>query len=280
MSRSRGKRGRGAANGRGGNCVGGGELRSDLETNSQETSEPDDVTNVTLSLDELRSVVDVVVSKIIDSLKSELAQRLDDIDNQFLDLKCSISSKLEDVKKELCAKTDKIHQNHVTNNTTGPVKTFVKPIETAINEAMREKDERESKKKNIILFNVAESKSKVIQNRVEHDVANVKELVDILEINPDIKNMIRLGKADDSKVRPILLKLESEGQKEQFLSNAKKLGKLNHDDIRKKIVIKKDLTKFELEQERTLVRELKERRQKGEELFIRNGRIVQRNASN
>ena len=65
------------------------------------------------------------------------------------------------------------------------------------------------RKKNIILFNVPECNVKDIQKRVKHDVAHVKELTDTLEINPDIKNIIRLDKVDDSKMRPILLKLES-----------------------------------------------------------------------
>ena len=118
MSNSMGKRGRKAANGRGGNHDTDGELRSDSESNNQDINNLDDDTVVTLSLKELRSVIRVKVSEKIDSLKSELAQRFDDIDNQFLILNCSISSKLDEVnnklnesKEELCAKIDTINQN-------------------------------------------------------------------------------------------------------------------------------------------------------------------------
>ena len=228
MSGGKGKRRRRAVNHHSGNLVTDSELRSDLESDTRETSQLDGETTVTLSINELRLVVGNAVSQIINELKSELSQRFDDLDSQLLDLTRSIASKFDDVtkyskesNKVLGAKIDKINLTKEPNIRSGPTKTLVKPMETAINKAMREKDERESKKKNIILFNVPECNVKDIQKRVKHDVAHVKELTDTLEINPDIKNIIRLGKADDSKIRPILLKLESEDQKQQFLSTLK-----------------------------------------------------------
>jgi hypothetical protein len=154
------------------------------------------------------------------------------------------------------------------------------PIETAVNLAMKEQDERESKTKNILLFNIPESKNKDSKIRIDDEKKKVHDLSDILQINPVIKNLIRLGKFDENKTRPLLLNLENEVHKKEFLSHAKNLGSLNADDPMKKIVIKKDLTKLEREDEKALVIQLKERRKHGEDLVIRNGKIVIRNSQN
>ena len=232
---------------------------------------------ISISLDDLKNYVSKAVKSAINELNTDLATRIDFMEGKLTDILKKVDNDVKTLDMnldKLCKEIESVKQNKESNSAA--VKGCDKPIETAMTEVMREKDERERKKKNVIIFNVPESKSKDIKQKIEHDEANINELVGILEINPSIHKVIRLGKADDKKCRPILLKLETEEQRHLFLSSAKKLGKLNPDNIIKKYSIKKDLTKIELDQEKSMIKELNERRKKGEEVTIRNGKIVQR----
>jgi hypothetical protein len=235
---------------------------------------------ISISVDDLEKYISTAVNKAMNELSLDLARRLDfiekNITQKFQNIEADTRLIINNVDK-MGAKIDKINTAIAKNesNTISAKSTVLdKPIEMAVNFALREQDERESKSKNIILFNIPESENKDFKIRIDYDIAKVKEITDTLEINPVIEKVIRLGKFDENKQRPLLLKLLDTEEKEDFLINAKKLGRLNPDDPRKRVVIKKDLTKNERELEKILVVELKERRTHGEKLVIRNGKIV------
>jgi hypothetical protein len=235
---------------------------------------------ISISVDDLEKYISTAVNKAMNELSLDLARRLDfiekNITQKFQNIEADTRLIINNVDK-MGAKIDKINTAIAKNesNTISAKSTVLdKPIEMAVNFALREQDERESKSKNIILFNIPESENKDFKIRIDYDIAKVKEITDTLEINPVIEKVIRLGKFDENKQRPLLLKLLDTEEKEDFLINAKKLGRLIPDDPRKRVVIKRDLTKNERELEKILVVELKERRTHGEKLVIRNGKIV------
>ena len=98
-----------------------------------------------------------------------------------------------------------------------------------------------------------------------------KEVTD-LDIN--VHKFFRLGRKSDSKARPLLICLTSEGEKLTLLSRAPKLR--FHDQYRN-VYIAPDMTRFQRTKHKKLVDELKRRKQQGEEnLIIRNGLIMKR----
>ena len=100
MSTTRGKRGRGAAGTRAVNRAVNGELDSNSTGDSGE-SQLDDVKTVTLTIGELRTVIRSEVSKVVNSLKLDLALRFDDLDTQFSDLNRTLLCKIDDAMKDV-----------------------------------------------------------------------------------------------------------------------------------------------------------------------------------
>ena len=94
-----------------------------------------------------------------------------------------------------------------------------------------------------------------------------------------IRKVIRLGKRNGShldKARPIKLVLESEGQRDTVLKEAKNLRQMKEAGL-DKVFIHQDLTPKERGNRKKLESIVKERQTKGEQnLIIVNGSIVTR----
>ena len=89
-----------------------------------------------------------------------------------------------------------------------------------------------------------------------------------------IEKVIRLGKKEQGKTRPILVKMQNTKEKWNVISNSKKLR--NEQSTSKKFIyIMPDLTDKERENDKKLVEELKTRRNNGEtNIKISRGKIV------
>nr|CAI5832742.1 unnamed protein product [Callosobruchus analis] len=107
--------------------------------------------------------------------------------------------------------------------------------------------ERDKRKNNIIMFNVAESdRSKSMNERVESDKSMVADILRIVDPEirlPNIK-LMRLGLFSDSKIRPIKIILEHSDLTRKILTNAKRLKSNNS---YKHINISQDRTKRQLD---------------------------------
>jgi hypothetical protein len=245
----------------------------DSSDNDPNTSKSEGLVSIDIIYVTIRSIINQEVKKACDELSSHFATRIDFLEAEVTRLNTATDAKMTKNFDELKTCFEK-SQRVVTNLIKVP--SDANPIGTAVNDAIKEQDDRESKKNNIMLFNLPESKKLEVENKKADDEAKLNEIINILSIKPKVNAFFRLGKPDNSKVRPLLVKLETEEQKQSFLSNAKKLGLLDPTDLRKKVVIKKDCTKLELETEKVLVNEMKERRNCGEDVVIRNGKIVAR----
>ena len=152
-----------------------------------------------------------------------------------------------------------------------------------IREEMRESQEKEKKKNNLILFNVPESVEQRNESRIEDDKKWCKKVFSRreglgLEIqDEDVIEVIRLGKRqelENSKPRPLLVKMYSAGIKWHVIKNAKKLKNSSEEDV-KKIFIVPDLTEKEREKDRELRKELERRRNNGEAgWYIKSGELL------
>ena len=127
--------------------------------------------------------------------------------------------------------------------------------------------DRERRRKNLIIYNFPKNSDH------QADKAKFLELSKpVFNLDLNITKIIRLGKRNDEKRRPLLVGLDSDAAKIEVLSQS---GKLRRFDQYNEVYIVADKTKYEREKHKKLVNELKSRRSKGEKnLIIRNGNIV------
>lgn len=128
--------------------------------------------------------------------------------------------------------------------------------------------ERIKKLNNIIIFNTDESKIPT----VDEDVKLAKEILTSIEL-PNVKIMSakKLGVKTNNKKRPLLIKCETYDDKIKVLQNSNKLRIINTNN---KISIKPDLTKLQQSEQKALYTEFKTRKEDGEDIIIKKGKIV------
>lgn len=145
-----------------------------------------------------------------------------------------------------------------------------------------EKEDVEKRKKNIMMFNVPESESDTIAERIDHD-KNLAESVFLLTAEDDLRPMTsnpkRFGKREAGKNRPLRVTLDSHNAVFGHLKKSSTLKELtdlsDSMNFAKKVVLAPDLTVKQRQSRKSLVDELKERRENGEQnLKIFRGRIV------
>ena len=147
MSTTKGKRGRGAAGTRAVNLAVNGELDSNSTGDSGE-SQLDDVKTVTLTIGELRTVIRSEVSKVVNSLKLDLALRFDDLDTQFSDLNRTLLCKIDDAMKDM----KQLKDDQKKTETIVPCQTMpvLDGVEIRVTDAIAEQQAKHEKKPYIL----------------------------------------------------------------------------------------------------------------------------------
>ena len=145
-------------------------------------------------------------------------------------------------------------------------------------EIIKEEEDKHRRRKNLVLYNVPESRRPNPSGRKQEDEDFCQALfTETLEVPREefkIKKAIRLGKNRyEGRNRPVLVKFEEESQKWNTLKNVRKL-RGETDEVKRKIGISQDLTMRQREQERCLRQELMEKRERGEiGWYIKNGKL-------
>ena len=136
-----------------------------------------------------------------------------------------------------------------------------------------EQMEREQKKKKVVVYNLPESESEEARERYRDDEEACRTIFEGIGVQQvEQKQLIRLGKREENKTRPVLVKLGKEENAREILMKAKRL---RNSEQYSRIFIAKDQSKEEREKEKNLRLELKELREKeGEWYTIKKGKIV------
>ena len=149
-------------------------------------------------------------------------------------------------------------------------------IQSHVNTAIKEELNIERRKMNVCVFGFSGAHG-------VDDETSFKELcTSVLQIPQNdvgrgIIRTTRLGRptAGNQKPLPLLIQLSSLDFKHDILKNAKKLKYL-HQENNLKVFIAPDLTPQQQAQQRELRVELKQRKDNGEDVFIKQGKIVNR----
>ena len=140
--------------------------------------------------------------------------------------------------------------------------------------------DRDARRKNIVLFNVLESKNENPESRKNEDESFINKLFkDVLNVEIPCNKATRLGAKQESQARPLRITVETQEQHESILKNAKNLR--NHKEgPYANVSIRPDLTFLERQEMRELVKEKKRKQlesnqsQDGKIWIIRNWKIV------
>ena len=143
---------------------------------------------------------------------------------------------------------------------------------TPSNETNRESSKAEIREKNLVIYNMYESDLADVNKRIEIDTKNIEEMLHFLEIRDcNILKVSRLGqKRGPDDTRPLLGKFASETQKWVVLSQG---NYLKESEMFYNIFLAKDMSKDEQQKNKNLRNELITRRNNGEDIKIKNGRI-------
>ena len=136
---------------------------------------------------------------------------------------------------------------------------------------LRELNERESKKSNLVIHSIPESDSRIGSERKEHDLQMLTDILSQIkqndvEVDKDVSFITRLGEQNPDKPRPLLLKLKTEVMKENILHNAKHLKNSKFEDIS----IQPDLTKKQRQMEADNRKEMASRNEKMDQEEAKN----------
>ena len=131
-------------------------------------------------------------------------------------------------------------------------------IEEKVDERLAERMDQESRKLNVIIYGLQESKKEDTAARKEDDMQDFAALADLLDVNLVVTSCTRLGKRDEKKTthkRPLKLVLAEMREKSALLRSSKKLREVT--GRYEKVFINPDLTPAQREKDKKLVDELK-----------------------
>ena len=250
----------------------------------------DKVTKLENSIDlKLKSLENKFLTKVDDQKK--------DINNNIkLYNETNVKKFSEAVKQNINSNSDNNIAISSINKNYEAISSINKNFEslkTKINQEQENKA-RMARENNICIFNVPESTDADQGKAKREDVRKLHTILDdkIKLIKDDIKQVYRKNIRDKNKPRPIIITLTSKEKRtellklrnlkyEEVVESDEEVGETNDDadkaqDLIKTtmIFISKDRTQLQQEQHRKLVEELKERRGKGEDVTIRNDKII------
>ena len=208
------------------------------------------------SMEWLLAQIKASVVEAVQELRTELRQEykalLKDLENKFAD-------EIKVVQNEMDALKNRIN-------------FFIENFEKDILNDLRE---TENRKNNVMIFGLKESNASSPSDCTDDDIARITHLSSELGVtNLQIGNCFRLGRRS-TRPRPIKVTCQNSKQRADLLRSAYNIPRLESNLEFKKIFIKPDLSPKEQEIDRQLRRELKRRREMGERIVIRNGRIVE-----
>lgn len=131
--------------------------------------------------------------------------------------------------------------------------------------------ERCQRRSNLIFHGVQEPSSKDKGDQIEHDLYELSAIFKHMNVEVPVQHLKckRLGSSSESRARLLRVECPNSTMKENILEKRSMLK-----SFRCKVFIHPDRTKRQQEDYRRLRTELRERRSKGEEVFIRDDKII------
>ena len=208
------------------------------------------------------SKVQAQVQKLVDQVNLQL-------DNRFKKFETEMNHKLSNASSVW-------EQQVVTNSNPGTSRDSNWINNNITTRVIDEYRDRESRKLNLILYNVPESQSSDTSVQQTHDTKFISDIANKIEAGQiDVTRVTRLGKKVNNKNRLMKVQVANLSQKRRLLTNAKKLKQCSVDF--QNIYLSPDLSYNERQANKLLRQELSRRKEAGEtDLVIYRGSIVKK----
>ena len=195
-------------------------------------------------------------------------QKFKKVSNEIAKMNADNEKRLKEIEKRIDA-------CEATKNTSNVEKIVQEEVCRKNQEDKEEEKLIESKKANIVYFNVPESNDEDISERMKFDFGTLNKVHDNDVIkHSQISNIYRVGKKQDNIDRPLIVRFKSVVNKENVLKKTGDL-KLRWNNEVRRVYASIDNTDKQIKEHSKLVKELKERKEAGElNLGIRNDKIV------
>lgn len=247
-----------------------------------------DVSSVVFSLDNVRRMSDADMKRLnknqLMNVLKEAIQQIKKPAVQSLDVqvvKAAVAEAIAEIKIELLSESKKLIDK-VEEKFEDRFASLEESITNTRCDIIDEIMLRESKKNNVIVFGLPETdQSYSDRDRSQTTLKNaVDELVSEVGMEDEvkIKRVFRLGtvRPNSTRPRPVKIVLESEHQKSSLVRASYQLRKLPPDHRYRNVYVNNDLTPEQQNAERFLRFQLKQRRDQGDDVFVRRGKIVSR----
>ena len=225
-------------------------------------SKVDKVCSNMIEMQGFQRKVDENFVKVVDQIQ-ELKKQIESIDNK----RTALEDKLE--VKELTKAFLKdeswsdVVKREVVNNLQNMKENIseIGKVAEQTRTQVEEVQDKELRRKNVIIYRVEESDAQLFNDRLRHDTDLVNEMINYVTVidSNDIKltKIIRLGKRESDKTRPLLIQFDEMMQKNLLMQGTYKLkdapAKL------KAMIVTHDLTSGEREECKRLVQEAKDK---------------------
>ena len=219
----------------------------------------------------------------LQEIKEMLKANFKSTQEEMANLKKEILSKVDEAIEEKLQKQDETQQRleHMMNEVKDVEVNIEKKIKVEVQMYLDNQQEKEEKKCNLIIHRLEET----FLDRKQQLEKDKEDVLKIFEVtNPEMKaelqelfsetrgRITRLGRKQvpTSKPRPIKVTLSDESMKFDILSGCKNL----RNSAFQHISIQSDKTKEEQKQNYALRQQLKERKDKGEDVCLYNNKII------
>lgn len=216
----------------------------------------------------------------VTDLRMELNNRPDisDIDHVLHEI-ANVNMKVQEIQGEsnkLGEKIVKLEQGEkplnlesdAPSDTRNMAESSSKNVQETVSEVVKEMEERKLRENNIVIFGAQEKDSRVSQERTQHDLDYVNQILvtcGIEAAESKIKSIRRLGQYDaNRRKRPIHIVFTEGEVKIKLFRN---IGSLKSNPLYNNMSITNDLTKKQREQEQKLLTEAKNLTEAGRGLF-------------
>lgn len=218
-----------------------------------------------LTINDVKELLEGCKAEIIDTFKSELSglsKNIDDLKERVKNIEVGLSN----VNQKLAN-----HDNEIECLKSKIVESSVLP-----EQILNEFEQRNLKANNVIVSGLSEVPFGSPSERSEQDLAEAQKvicgIVDDFRVS-DIKQCFRLGKPIPGKIRPLRLTFYNHEIKNKVLKNTRKLMSST---MFKNVYINPDRTRIQQLEFKNLRSEFTARKKMGEDVVIRNQRVVPR----
>lgn len=227
---------------------------SKSSTPTQRTTRSSSTTSSAITLIDIKNLIESSTKEILGSLKKEI--------NEISNKLSHLQNKVDELESRNSQLEQRCHQ----------LESKSLNISTAI---LDEMEDRLRRKKSLIISGIPEQTEGSAEERIEADKTTVEDLLENLcgVSDSDISRTHRIGRQQPDKNRLIRVALSDEDDKKKILYKAKELRNM---PSYSNVYINSDLTPSQRESNKRLREELKRRRDLGDDVIIRGGKVVSR----